>query len=154
MIGRVGIHGANDADLVGVPVCGFLKDFAAPESTVTELIKSKRGREGDAGFAFGGQVSQRQSFAAPFCEFRLGVPCVDLRGSAIEVNVDNVFGPGGLLGAANGQRIGICGGSLEQGGECQHSEAGADGLKPMPACRKLRESEVVHGDPPSCLVEF
>lgn len=55
MIGHLGLHGADDGDVVDV--CGgFGKEFADFDSGLPVGSKAERRREGGTGFAFGQQV--------------------------------------------------------------------------------------------------
>jgi hypothetical protein len=78
MIGCVGLHRADHADVVDV-LSRPREDLADLDAALPILLKPKRGGQGGPGLSFRRQVSLRQHFAFVFLEKWLGVKRIDLR---------------------------------------------------------------------------
>lgn len=105
MIGDIGVHGADDAEVVGAggDVGEDVGDFEAALAVALELVG--RPHEG-AGLAFGAEVFARHGLAMEAVEFGFGVESVDLGGAAVGEDVDDVFGFAAELGGVGDERVG------------------------------------------------
>ena len=126
MIGDIGVHGADDAEVVGAggDVGEDVGDFEAALAVALELVW--RPHEG-AGLAFGAEVFARHGLAMEAVEFGFGVEGVDLGRAAVGEDVDDVFGFSAELGGVGDERVG---GSGVSGME---EADGGDGTEPHAA---------------------
>ncbi len=92
MIGDVGVHRADHADVVDHP--GRVREQVADFDPALAVLLELEGRaHGRAGLALGGQIG-RHRLAVVAVEHRLGVERVDVRRPAVHEQVDDPLGPG------------------------------------------------------------
>ena len=87
MIWHIGIHGADDAEVIGIGG-GFGKDVAHLQAALTILLEGKRRLQSCSGRAFGLQHT-RQRLAIELRQQRLRVKGIHLRRSTIHEEVDH-----------------------------------------------------------------
>jgi hypothetical protein len=115
MIGDVGVHRANHADVVDA-VPHVREDLADFDPALAPLPKRERRLERGARATLGLQV-QRHRLAVHPRQFGLGVERVDLRGPAIQEDVDDPLGPGLKLRCLGQERIDRAIGPADGSGE-------------------------------------
>ncbi len=91
VIGHVGVHRANDADVVDA-AGGVREQVAHLDTGLAVSLKLERRGEGGAGLAFGAEVGARQQFAGVFRQRRLGIERIDVRRAAVHKQVDDALG--------------------------------------------------------------
>ena len=127
MIGDIGVHGADDAEVVGAggDVREDVGDFETALAVALEFVGRPHER---AGFAFGAEVFAWHGLAVEAVEFRFGVEGVNLGGAAVGEDVDDVFGFAAELGGVGDERVGrggFCGGEEGLGGDGTEAHAAA-----------------------------
>ena len=90
MIGDIGGHGADDAEVIGV-LGGVMEEFADFEAAFTVAGEFEGRAEGGAGGSFCFESVEGDRFAVLFREFRFWIEGVDLGGAAIHEEVDDAF---------------------------------------------------------------
>jgi hypothetical protein len=90
MVGHFGVHGADDRHVVDV-LGGVLKDLADLDAAFAVLLELVGAGEGGAGLALRRQVGHRQFLAGVGLQRRLRVERVDVRGTAIHEEMDDVL---------------------------------------------------------------
>ena len=105
MIGHVGVHRADDAEVVGVRTGGSGEQLADLQTALPVPAKLERRAHGGAGLALGAEVGARQRLSVVLRQQGLGVERVDVRRAAVHEQVDDLLGPGGELGRPRGQGI-------------------------------------------------
>ena len=78
MVRDVGVHGANDADVVN-RVTQLGENLADLDAALATTAEGERRAEQIAGLSLGLQISGRDGMAAELLQHRLGVERVDLR---------------------------------------------------------------------------
>ena len=124
----VGVHGADEADVVGA-AADVRKQLAHLHAALAVLLERERRLEQAPGLPFGRDVPAGQRLPVVLVEHRLGVEAVDLRQAAVHEQEDDVLRPGGVVERA--LRAGFAallkpGGRerlADQAGERQHAEA-------------------------------
>ena len=94
VIGTLGEHGADDAEVVGMASPSLAKISLISMPLLSVLAERERRLEQIAGLALGLEVPAGQRLAVELVEHRLGVEGVDLRRPAVEEKEDDVFGLG------------------------------------------------------------
>ena len=127
MIGDIGVHGADDAEVVGAggDVREDVGDFETALAVTLEFVGRPHER---AGLAFGAEVFARHGLAVEAVKFRFGVEGVDLGRAAVGEDVDDVFGFAAELGGVGDERVGgggFCGGEEGLGGDGTEAHAAA-----------------------------
>lgn len=125
MVRQIGIHRSNDAHIIDL-LANVRKNLADLNAAFTILPEGKRRSHRHARDAFGDQVGRVERLFMPPREFWLGIKGIDVRGSAVEENVDHSFGPRGKVGWLGRERISINGGfrrPCKQRSQSQHSYA-------------------------------
>lgn len=124
MIGDISVHGANNAEFIGVCGC-FAEQVADHEPAFPAGSESPGRRIQGAGGPFGGEVSGGDFFTAASLQFGFVVERVDVRWSAIHEQVDHVPDSRRELWLSGGHGVQRFGGLglLQKVGQCQSSEA-------------------------------
>lgn len=90
MVGDVGVHRANHAQVVGV-LGDARKQLADLDAALAVLLERKRRAKGRAGLALGREV-QRNGFPVELSELGLRVERIDLRRAAVHEQEDHALG--------------------------------------------------------------
>ncbi len=111
MAGDVGVHGADDRDVVD-RLGSATKDVAHFDAAFSVLAKFEWRGQGGARLALGGKRAAGQQFAGVFLERRFGIKGVDVRGAAVHEDVDDAFCFRGEVGRVGEERVGRGGGGF------------------------------------------
>ncbi len=103
VVGHVGMHRADDADVVDV-FGRASKQFAHLDAALPMLLKLVGRGERGARLSLGGQI-EGQLLSVPLGQFWLGVERVDVRRPSVHEQVDDAFRLGGIVGRLRRQRI-------------------------------------------------
>ena len=134
VVGRVAIHRADHADIVGV-LGRLIEDFGEFEAAFPITLEPKRRAESGPGRPFSAQVARGDFAAGVLREERLRIERVDLRRPAVEIDVDDVLGLAGKVRALSRLRIRALGtarppipnapASPKHADQAQHAQSGA-----------------------------
>ena len=91
MIGGVGVHRTDDAEVVDV-LGGFREDLTDLDAAFAVLLEPERRGQAARGFPLRRQVSLGQHLAFVLLQERLGIEGVDLRRTTVQVDVNDVLG--------------------------------------------------------------
>ena len=134
VVGHVGMHRANDGNVVDVPgnVGEYLADF---DAALAMFLEAKRRRKRRPGAPLGAQIRHRQLPAGVAQQGRLRIEGVDVGRSAIHEEMNDALGLAGIMRRARGQRRGAdgTGGPVgpeqtfggQQAGEAERAESHA-----------------------------
>ena len=103
MVRHVGVHRADDADVVDARG-GMREQLAHLDAALAVALKLERRREGGAGLALGRQVGRRQRLAGELVEHRLGVKGIDVRWPTVHEQMDDALGLTGKMRRLGRQR--------------------------------------------------
>ena len=98
MIGHVGIHRSDDAEVVDVLLGRAGEQLAHLDAAPAVFAECKGRAQRGAGLALGAEIRVRQGLAVVSRQERLGVEGVDLRRPAVHEQVDDLSGLAGELG--------------------------------------------------------
>ncbi len=104
MIGDIGVHGADDADVIDV-LSGVMENFADFQARLPVLAELERRGESRSGAPLGAQVAGRERFACVFLKHGFGVEGIHVARSAIGKDVNDVLGFRGEVGLFRRQGI-------------------------------------------------
>lgn len=135
MVGDIGVHGADDADVIDAP--GDIGiEFADFDAALAVFLKLERRLVEAAGAPFGAEVRLRWFLAVVLLKRRLGIKGIDLRRAAIHEEMDDSLGPCGEMTWARSQWITGGGGVFirpswfrQQTGQSQHTHSGSHVLQ-------------------------
>ncbi len=157
VIGNVGVHRADHAQLVGV-LPQVREQLADLDAALTILLELERGSEGGSRLPLGPQVFVGQLLAVVAGQNRLGVERVDVRRTAVQEDVNDVLGTGRELWRFGSQRIlelhraGRRRPHQRRQAEDSHSQArlhehfSTRAKGPVGLGRERREKSINHGD--------
>jgi hypothetical protein len=140
VIRDVGVHRADDADVVGAGA-HVREELAHFEATLAVAREAERRLHQRAGLAFGGHGAARERLAVILRQHRLRIEAVHLRQPAVHEEEDDVFRARGMVQALRElRRRGLAGGEAgglervaDQAGERHHAEAAADATERVAA---------------------
>ena len=104
MIGHVGVHRANDAQVVNVRLGRAGEELAHLDAALAVLLERERRAQGRTGFALGAKSRPGKRLAVVLRQHRLGVERIDVRRAAIHEQMDDLFGPRGEMRRLGRQR--------------------------------------------------
>ena len=104
MIRRIGVHRADEADIVDV-LGGSRENLAHLDAALPILAKAERRRERGAGGPLGRQVPARQRPTGVACEQWFGIEGIELTRAAVEIDVNDMFHAGRKMRRPRRERI-------------------------------------------------
>jgi len=137
VVGVVGVHRADDAEVVDVP--GRVRQqLADRQAALAAGLKLVRHRHAAAGGIFRAEIDFLRPLPRELVESRLGIEKVPLKRPAVHEELNDPFGTGlkmGLEFGSGGFGLFVCQGSIsgQELGEAAHSQAAAEGLEGLAA---------------------
>ncbi len=104
MVGHVGVHRADDAHVVDVPLGRAGEELADLDAALAVLLERERRAQGRAGLALGAEGRPGKRLAVVLRQQRLGIKGVDLRRSTVHEQVDDLLGSRGEMRRLRRQR--------------------------------------------------
>jgi hypothetical protein len=146
VVRHVGVHRADDAEVVGV-FGGMAEKFADFEAGLAVAVKGEGRSQSGAGGAFGFESFEWDRFAVLQLEGWFGVEGVHLGWATVHEEVNDPFGPGSEMGTREGG--GIRGGGS---GASRIAEKSAEGEAAEAHAAAAEEIAAIEDDVVSCEV--
>jgi hypothetical protein len=147
--GRVGVHRADDTQVVGVLPGEGREQLAHLHPALAVGLELERGSERGARWPFGFEMN-RQPLAVVFRQLGFRIEGVHLRRAAVGEDLDDVFRARRKMRRLRRERIPVIhsagGGFAEQRGESEHAKTGAAGAEHLAAGHGIRMKQRIHGE--------